>query len=497
MTEMQRANAVFDVKEIVEIIMSLRVIYPPQNNLSSLEPQKQQKLLPSSNSPSFMASQPPSQSPSQPPSKPQSRTVSANSKHSKISSISAPEPMMEMNDAPFIVMSPDNGIHDDEDEQKAFKLAERESVDRESAMDQVVASMLAVEHNGRMHVAAHDPLDEMEQELLSTEREYTEGLRVLLEELISPIFENGLVHKKYRAKMSSSLPRMAGFHEDLLTELNTARNSAKSVCSAFLSFVVSGGEELQEIYLEFLADYGDILDLLGTTFHSHKLLDQFLKERKAEKKGLLSYLRFPMVRISGYILLCNDLSKYGHFEGMEAALSMLSEMNELMESEQKKLEKVLQCLRIQQSLHGLKYPIVDPADNRKFEAKLVFLEKARKHKKSQQSKHSMHQRQLYVFNDIIIIANLKNRVKLILDMRQIDIQRESEQSAEFLLITGITKPLPFCSQYLRLSDVAKLEHLIEVNRGDVWSQHDLALESVPSGGSSLRNQLARQLNSIL
>lgn len=119
-----------------------------------------------------------------------------------------------------------------------------------------------------------------------------------------------------------------------------------------------------------------------------------------------------------------------------------------------------------------------------------------------------HQRLFFVFNDIVMITNSAKRVKLILDMKAVDVERgygrghpaqgqsnSRQSSREFSLITGITKPMRLVAQHR--SDVEKLEQLIEENRHDVWAQDELALESVPSAGSSLRYQLARQLNSIL
>ena len=55
--QLESDRRVYDLKAIIEIIMGLRVLYPPQNNLTSLRPEKQQHLLPSSQSPSISASE--------------------------------------------------------------------------------------------------------------------------------------------------------------------------------------------------------------------------------------------------------------------------------------------------------------------------------------------------------------------------------------------------------------------------------------------------------
>ncbi len=66
---------------------------------------------------------------------------------------------------------------------------------------------------------------------------------------------------------------------------------------------------LTTTYIQIPITTNSILDVLGSTLHGNKLLDQFIKRMRKEKKSLLSYLILPIQRISRYILLLRDLKR--------------------------------------------------------------------------------------------------------------------------------------------------------------------------------------------
>ncbi len=141
-------------------------------------------------------------------------------------------------------------------------------------------------------------IENIEHEIITAERNYCAGLNVLLNELILPIFEN-----KYKSTMVSSIPSLLQFHEGFLTELNTTFNSKHhSMANTFNKYILQNKSE-------FVRDYNSILDLLGTTLHGNKLLNQLIKRMRKEKKSLLSYLILSIQRIPRYILLLKDLKK--------------------------------------------------------------------------------------------------------------------------------------------------------------------------------------------
>ena len=123
--------------------------------------------------------------------------------------------------------------------------------------------------------------------------------------------------------------------------------------------------------------------------------------------------------MSGYLRLLKscDFEQFGvDSENAGAARLMMGDLVDALDAQQKSLQNVYECLVIQHSLHGLKYPVVDGANRRKYGGVFVFIE----HDERRKGVH--YERQFYVFNDIVIVANLKKRVLFILDIKHIDIQ---------------------------------------------------------------------------
>ena len=392
--------------------------------------------------------------------------------------------------------------------------------EKSEVMDNIIASMIAAEQfqNGESEVDddnddnnnnnnvlsllseiksnEYPNIKRIEQEIVSTEREYYEGLNILYNEWILPIFDNKYLDKnKYFSKIISSIPSMISFHGEFLTKLNTVFNSKyKSLLTVFNKFILQKEHEFVQIYVKFIADYNEILNLFGNTFHGNKLLNQFLKKQKKENNknlSFLDYLILPIKRIPCYIKLLKKLKKYINNNGdndeeIDKSLVMMQEITELINSQQQDIKNIAQCLEIQQSLYGLKYPIIDTEhNNRKFEGKYYFIEK-----------DTHHQRIFYIFNDIVIITNIKEKVKYILDVRTMDIKINDNDNLEFTLITGISKPMIFLS--MTSSDISTIEKLIEVNRYDIWAQDIMDNDNGnKSLSGSLRNQLAHQLAIVL
>merc|ERR1719273_196112 len=236
-----------------------------------------------------------------------------------------------------------------------------------------------------------------------------------------------------------------------------------------------------------MADYGDILQLFGSTaFHEKALLDQYIKSKKAQNQDLLRSLRFPFIRMSGYLnflkspeLIRGALNK----DAAASALEMVGDLMDALDAQQTSTESIRQCLEIQHSLHGLKYPVVDPSDRRKFGGCFLFAEIDTVHRQQ-------HNRHFYVFNDIVIVANLKKRVLSILDIKQIDVQYQLDVQQDaptvFTLITGTPKPMQLSAK--EHSHLVRFQQLIEMGRDDSWKRNRGDADGSP--GSSMQNQLA-------
>merc|ERR1719474_2103388 len=162
---------------------------------------------------------------------------------------------------------------------------------------------------------------------------------------------------------------------------------------------------MTELYLEYIGNYEKLLDLFGAKQHRNQQLTAFLREKRREKKPLSGFLILPVQRIPRYILLLRDLKKNtaetaSDYEVIDECRVMIESITKEIEERKAKIENLSQCMQIQEALSGLKTPIVDTNIDRKFLEEFIFIKKGIK-----------HQRIFFVFNDIVIIANEKWRVK--------------------------------------------------------------------------------------
>eukprot|EP01084_Bolivina_argentea_P080320 145521_1 len=151
----------------------------------------------------------------------------------------------------------------------------------------------------------------IEQEIVATEDTYFTGIDTLLNEFILPIFNNGYVDKKYYNQITSSIPKLVSFHKSFLNKLNAVYygGNGESLASVFNKCILVNKEEFIGIYIHFIKDYKLICDLFGSEFHGNKKLDEFLKQKRMEKKPLSSFLILPVQRVPRYVLLLTDLCK--------------------------------------------------------------------------------------------------------------------------------------------------------------------------------------------
>eukprot|EP01084_Bolivina_argentea_P249895 418490_1 len=255
----------------------------------------------------------------------------------------------------------------------------------------------------------------IEQEIVSTEEIYVQGLDTLLNELIQPMFDNGYIEKQYYNRIRSSVPNIFEFHKKFLKKLNMAYiDKYQTLASVFNECIVANKEMFIDMYLKYLNEYVTILDMFGITFHGNVKLNNFLTEKRTDGKPLSNFLILPVQRNPRYILLLRDLlknteKKSDDYKDMSSASQMLNDVTMEINDRKGKIENLSNCMQLQEALNGLQQPIVN--DNRMFIQQFIFIKKTIK-----------HQRIFFVFNDIIIIGNEKWEVKHILDIKTLDVK---------------------------------------------------------------------------
>eukprot|EP01083_Nonionella_stella_P145604 456575_1 len=304
----------------------------------------------------------------------------------------------------------------------------------------------------------------IEAEIISTEKRYHDDLQTLLNELIQPMFDNGYVEQKYYDTIRSSLPKIEQYHKLFLDELNQVfldkdsdKHKRQSLPSVFNQFFSEHKDTFVDIYGEFIKDYETILDLIGSTFHGNVELDAFLKEKRKERKPLTSFLILPIQRVPRYILLLTDLRKNTEetsddYKDITEAVEMIRGITVSINEKKREIENLSTCLHIQEELNGLSQPIID--DHRYFIDQFIFIKKT-----------INHQRLFFFFNDIVIVANSKWKVKYILDVLTLDVKigkSTKEQLPEFELISSVAGNAVYIGQ--DKATVNKFQKLIGKHR---------------------------------
>eukprot|EP00487_Bulimina_marginata_P007455 TRINITY_DN28727_c0_g1_i1.p1 TRINITY_DN28727_c0_g1~~TRINITY_DN28727_c0_g1_i1.p1 ORF type:complete len:113 (-),score=10.73 TRINITY_DN28727_c0_g1_i1:119-457(-) len=104
------------------------------------------------------------------------------------------------------------------------------------------------------------------------------------------------------------------------------------------------------MYIQFVTEYEDILDLFGTKFYANEPLQLFLKKKRREKKPLSNFLILPIQHIARYILLSTDLKNntaktHSEYNEVTNALIMITEIVEKINEGRRKIGKFRQqCL---------------------------------------------------------------------------------------------------------------------------------------------------------
>merc|ERR1712228_780851 len=315
----------------------------------------------------------------------------------------------------------------------------------------------------------------IEKEIIETEQTYLNGLNILLNELINPMFELKSMQNKHRKQCTSIIPKLLAFHDQFLSQLIAVHEYKeiiddepyKSISQIFIS---QNKEELIALYSQYVRDYDSILDLFGNQCQNIEL-QKFLKQKRRERKPLTNFLILPIQRIPRYILLLSDLNKHTKhndidYKHTKCALELVQEIAVEINERKRIIENRSNLLQISETLNGLTECIV--IKNREFLKQFVFIKKSNK-----------RQRIFFCFNDIVIVTNSKCKVKNIMDVRTIEIKLQPHQIeiqfAEFSLLHPLTrKPCSYISQ--TIEDIEEFEKMIKQNRL-VLMDTDLAKES--------------------
>merc|ERR1712228_881579 len=133
-------------------------------------------------------------------------------------------------------------------------------------------------------------------------------------------------------------------------------------------------EQFVEMYALYTSKYENILNIFGKE-KKNKKMQKYLRQMRAQKKPLTNHLILPIQRCTRYLLLMSTLKEktWGHhseYDHLEQVLIKINEMVTSINTKQREIENLSQCLQIQESINGLDRNIVEK--DRNFIAQFLF-----------------------------------------------------------------------------------------------------------------------------
>mmetsp|Transcript_37697 Transcript_37697/g.60374 ORF Transcript_37697/g.60374 Transcript_37697/m.60374 type:complete len:631 (+) Transcript_37697:47-1939(+) len=345
----------------------------------------------------------------------------------------------------------------------------------------------------------------IKQEMIETEKSYLKGLQTLLNEFIKPIFEQKMIGKKYEKEVTSIIPTIIQFHQIFLEDLHTEfeKKEEGNMASVFIKSAA-----FLKLYIDYITHYQRILDIFAK-HNKAKKLKKYLKQKRKERKPLTNHLILPIQRIPRYMLLLEDLKKktpdtHKNYGDLSEALEIITNVANSINEQKRTIENMSQCLQVMENLRELNRNIVEP--HRKYLGQFTF-----------RKKDNQRLREFFVFSDLIIICNLKMKVKMVLDMRTTELKQQSSSNVmekrtveetmvigykkqaadhidpstmyQFILFTAKGKPVEYETDKDKVDDVIQLKELIIKSRLHVWDGDLSRLTN--DGRSEIRDALKK------
>ena len=221
------------------------------------------------------------------------------------------------------------------------------------------------------------------------------------------------------------------------------------------------------MYIQYTLEYDHILDIFAK-YNKSKKLKKHLRQKRKEGKPLTNHLILPIQRVPRYMLLLQDLIKrtpesHKNFKGLNEALDIINNVAVSINERKREIENMSQCLQIMENVRDLNRNIVEP--HRKYLNQFLFRKK--ENKKS---------RQFFVFNDLVIVCSLNMRVKMVLEMKFVELKLQNEN--EFILLTAKGKPKPFelHTAQNKPENIKQFEELIIKSRSELWDKEPIHVD---------------------
>eukprot|EP00012_Vannella_robusta_P009040 CAMPEP_0206203400 /NCGR_PEP_ID=MMETSP0166-20121206/12819_1 /ASSEMBLY_ACC=CAM_ASM_000260 /TAXON_ID=95228 /ORGANISM="Vannella robusta, Strain DIVA3 518/3/11/1/6" /LENGTH=334 /DNA_ID=CAMNT_0053622655 /DNA_START=401 /DNA_END=1402 /DNA_ORIENTATION=- len=192
-------------------------------------------------------------------------------------------------------------------------------------------------------------------EVLSTERTYSESLSSCVNEIVVPLLDGNdqLLSTGDAKKIFGKLVTVNDTHIAFYSELQRYVDKNKPVGALFVSYE----EEFKVNYSSFVNSYNAALRMLSQRRQASDNFDQFLHEKKVKvnNQEVESILIMPVQRLPRYVMLLKDLLKHTpnytrHRKITEEALETMTEVTRFVNDEKRIAEQQHEIMEVQESL---------------------------------------------------------------------------------------------------------------------------------------------------
>eukprot|EP01101_Sappina_pedata_P010276 TRINITY_DN6432_c0_g1_i1.p1 TRINITY_DN6432_c0_g1~~TRINITY_DN6432_c0_g1_i1.p1 ORF type:complete len:628 (+),score=173.94 TRINITY_DN6432_c0_g1_i1:1859-3742(+) len=245
--------------------------------------------------------------------------------------------------------------------------------------------------------------DMIVKEILSSEQIYVDNINILNQIFLGPLVKSGLIEKEDALKpVINSIPVIIGVNTRLLKDLENRLKIWSSTC--ILSDIFLLMSEFLKTYTQYVNNYSSAIN----TFVSLSEKKTFIEWEKgldtSKCKGLMlkDYLILPVQRLPRYRMLLEDLVKntwktHNDYEKLCNALSKVLQVAGFVNSSKGVSETTSRVLTIAESVANL------PED---------FVAPWRRFVKEGSVSIDGKQMQLFLFNDLLVVAKQKKNSKL-------------------------------------------------------------------------------------
>jgi len=261
------------------------------------------------------------------------------------------------------------------------------------------------------------------EEIVESERVYTDGLIKLHEEFYTPIFDKYLVPTTFEEGMVKNSRKIMELHSKMfLPALEECLKKGSGIPSTFIEFV-----EQFKIYRSYVSEYDSVMNLVESMRNSREKFRNFLYEREKSQDSFYSYLILPVQRVPRYRLLLESLLKASPTGSPErtdvsSALEAIKKLCQQINEHKREIERITRLGQIQSQISGLPESLWSKSDRKREYLDDCLFKEVQKGL-TFRSKY----RRLYLFSDVLIITNRYRFYKAYHPLQSIRVTQTSDK----------------------------------------------------------------------